>query len=566
MANAKGPDPAYDVVIVGSGAAGLTAAVLAASYGLSVAVIEKADQLGGTTALSGGAAWIPNNHLMREIGQDDSEEESLAYMRAVLGNHYDDAFARAYVRSGPAMLREMESLSQVRFYPIPLSDYSPANPGAKLARTLIAVEYDGRRLGQLIRKVRNPLPGFAAFGSFQSDPQHAGKLTAPFRTLGNFTFTVRRMAGFVRDLVLVGKGTHMANGNALVGRLLETATARGVAIFPATALVDLVVDGGEATGVVAASDNKSFVIAANKAVILATGGFGANLEMRRRYMPLAEDHLSAQPAENVGDGIRAGEKVGGHIAPPNEANGIWAPCSALLDADGEVSSVYPHFGPDRAKPGFIIVGPDGHRFANEAAPYQDFVNTMNAREIRKAWFIGDHRALRKYGMGIAMPAPLPYRQFVRRGYLVRANSISELAAQIGVDAAVLEATVSRYNDHAVRGEDPDFNKGGNIYDNALGDFEHGPNPNVGPLVRAPYYAVRLHPGDCSSTLGLETTVDGEVIGSHGLPIRGLFALGLDQNSLMKGTYPGGGSSIGPAMTFAYRAARKIAGKDNEGHA
>ena len=560
------PASAYDVIVVGSGAAGLTAAVLAAAYGLSVAVIEKASKFGGTTALSGGGVWIPNNHLMRDVGQEDSEAECLDYMRAILGNQYDDALARTYIRSGPAMLKEMERLSEVRFYPIPLSDYTPSAKGAKLARTLITVEYDGRRLGKTIRDVRNPLPGFAAFGSFQSDPQHVGKLTSVFRSAAGFTFTMKRMAGFARDVIQHGKGTHMANGNALVGRLLKSAMDHGVHLFKDTSLQNLIVEHGRTVGVIAGVEGQATRIEARKAVILATGGFGANEEMRRRFMPLAEDHLSAQPAENVGDGILIGEAAGGHIGTPNDANGVWAPCSARRDAQGRILSVYPHFGPDRAKPGVVIVDSEGKRFANEASPYQNFVNLMNARGMRSAWFIGDHAALRKYGMGIAMPGPLPYKHLVRDGYLIQAATIGELATKIGVPPKALEQTISQFNDHARHGKDPEFDKGGNIYDNALGDYRHSPNPNVGPVSKAPFYAIKLQPGDCSSILGLETSVDGEVINGDGTAIPGLYALGLDQNSIMKGTYPGGGSSLGPAMTFAYRAARKIAGKEDADHA
>jgi succinate dehydrogenase/fumarate reductase flavoprotein subunit len=560
------PRREVDVVVVGSGAAGLTAAVVLAAGGLSVAVIEKADKLGGTTAISLGAVWIPNNHLMGQVGQEDSVEEGLTYLRAVLGNLYDDELLRAYVQSGPEMLLEMERISEVRFYPLPLTDYQPSEPGAKIARTLVPVEYDGRKLGNMIRDVRNPLPGFAAFGSMQTDGQHVPKLTAPFASFGNFAFTLGRLGEFALGKVRHSKGTHMANGNALVGRLLKSALDLGVELHCSTPLRRVMMEGGRASGVEVLSEGRTLRIGARCAVVLATGGFGANTEMRARYMPLAEDHLSAQPAENVGDGVAAGEAAGGQIAPPNAANGIWAPCSAHRAADGSILSVYPHFGPDRAKPGVIIVDETGRRFANEAEPYQTFVNTMNEKSIRKAWFIGDRTALRKYGMGIAMPAPLPYRHLVRDGYLIEAANLAELAGRIGVPTDALTQTVTTFNAHAAQGRDPEFDKGGNIYDNALGDWTHMPSPNLRPLEAGPLYAIRLHPGDCSSVLGLETSIDAEVLDKDGKPVAGLFAVGLDQNSIMKGAYPGGGSSIGPAMTFAYRAARRIAGMQRQGSA
>jgi succinate dehydrogenase/fumarate reductase flavoprotein subunit len=562
MAESDRPGREHDVVVIGSGAAGLTAAVVAASKGLSVIVLEKAKQFGGTTALSGGAAWIPNNHLMGSVGQEDSEEEGLEYMRAILGNGYDEKWARTYVRSGPQMLRALEAISEVRFYPLLLPDYSPSTASAKRARSVVALEYDGRRLGRRIGQVRNPLPGFAAFKSFQTDPQHVAKLTSVFKNASGFWFTAKRMAAFARDLVIYGKGTHMANGNALVGRLLKSAIDLGVTLHTSAPLNDLFFEDGRVAGVFAHVNGRRVKIGARKAVVLATGGFGANAEMRRKFMPQGEYHLSAQPLENVGDGIRIGQASGAHMAPPNNANGVWAPCSAHRDDRRNIVSIYPHFGPDRAKPGVIIVDSEGRRFANEAAPYQDFVNIMNDRKIHTAWFIGDHVALRSYGMGIAMAAPLPYKHLIRDGYLIKAASIAELAESIDVPAATLQETVNRFNKHAETGVDPDFGKGSNIYDNALGDFSLSPNPNLRGVTHGPFYAIKLHPGDCSSVLGLETSIDSEVLNSNGAPIPGLFAVGLDQNSLMKGTYPGGGSSIGPAMTFAYRAALKIAEEED----
>jgi hypothetical protein len=549
----------FDVVVVGSGAGGLTAAVVAAQQGLSVLVVEKADVFGGTTAYSSGGAWIPNNPYMASVGQHDSTEEALTYIRAILGNHYDQVMVEAFVESGPEMLRYMDAHTEVRFYPVLLTDYTPDAPSAKLARTIIATEFDGRPLGALIRDVRNPLPGHVAFGSFQSDPQHVGKLTSAFRSPAGFLFSAKRFAGFVRDLIVRGKGTHMANGNALVGRLLTSAIDADVTLWHSSPATKLITENGTVVGISLQRDGQSHDIRATRGVVLASGGFGANAEMRAQYMPLPDVHLSAQPAENVGDGIRIGEDAGGTLGRQNAANGIWAPCSAHRDANGNILSVYPHFGPDRGKPGTLIVDLDGQRFANEASPYQEFVNVMNLKNIGSAWFIGHKPALRKYGMGIAMPAPLPYRHLVRDQYLIEAATIAELAKKIGVPVQALEFTVGVFNANAERGLDPDFNRGGNIYDNAQGDFVHTPNPNLGPLETGPFYAIKIHPGDCSSILGLNTTADAQVVGIDGTAIDGLYAVGLDQNSVMRGHYPGGGSSIGPAMTFAYRAARHLSG-------
>jgi len=237
---------------------------------------------------------------------------------------------------------------------------------------------------------------------------------------------------------------------------------------------------------------------------------------------------------------------------------VWAPISVFRNKAGDVITKYPHFGPDRGKPGTIVVAPDGKRFANEAEPYQFFVNTMNERKIGTAYLIADHRMLRNYGLGLALPAPLPYRKWIRNGYLTMGKTIRELAGKLGIDPDALEATITEFNRHARDGVDPEFNRGGNSYDNAQGDWTHKPNPNLEPLENAPFYAVPIHPGDVSSVYGLETSVDAQVMRADGTAIPGLYAVGLDQNTVMRGFYPGGGSSIGPAMAFGYRAAVKMA--------
>lgn len=543
----------FDVVVVGSGAAGLTTAVVAAQAGLSVLVVEKAALFGGTTALSFGGAWIPNNPHMAAAGQSDSPEDAYAYLRAVLGDWYDEAFARAYVETAPAMLRYMEEHTELRCGPGWLPDYKLGAPGAKASRIVATLPYDGRKLGRLIRDVRDPLPGFCLFGSFQVDPAELPRLTGAFRSWDAFLHTVKRMAGFVRDIFLHEKGTWLANGGALVGRLLKSAVDAGVVLRHSSPATRLLTVDGAVTGIVAERGGIEEELIARRGVVLASGGWGANQELRRRYMPLPAAHLSTQPHECVGDGIAIGRAAGGKLIEDNAANGIWAPCSAHYDRLGRIISVFPHFG-DRGKPGEIIVGVDGRRFINEACSYQDFGNAMNAAGIETAWLIADRTALRKYGIGLALPAPLPFRRYVRDGYLIEGKTVAALARAIGVPPERLERTVAEFNANALHGKDPEFGRGTNAYNHMQGDPAHKPNPNLGPLDDPPFYAVKLQPGDCSSILGLRTSIDAEVLREDGAAVAGLYAVGLDANSMMRGTYPGGGSSIGPAMVFGYRAA------------
>jgi succinate dehydrogenase/fumarate reductase flavoprotein subunit len=559
MVMAKPPTKTnYDVIVVGSGASALTTAVVAADKGLEVLVVEKAPVFGGTTAYSSGGAWIPNNPYMGSVGQTDSAAEAHEYIHSILGNHYEAEKVGAFLDSGPEMLRYLDANTQVRFYPLPLSDYRPSAPSAKLARTIIAAEFDGRALGKWVRLIRKPMPGFVAFGSMQSDLGHLGKFKNAFKTREGFAFAGRRFARYLMDLLRYGKGANLAHGNALIGRLVRSCLDAGVTLWHDSPAVKLAIVNGKVEGVVVRRDGLEYGLKARRGVVLATGGFGGNDEMIRQFMPMPSDHIAVHPESNTGDGIALGKLAGGALPEPNPDNGVWAPVSVMRDASGKVMSKYPHFGLDRGKPGSLIVDTHGKRFANEASPYQDFVNVMVENHVGTAWFIADPAFLRSYGMGIVLPAPLPFKKFVKNGYLIEAPSLSALAKKLKLDSAELERTVQRFNTSAAKGVDPDFGRGSNIYDNAQGDFDNKPNPNLRPIGEGPYYAIALHPGNVSTVYGFSTSVDAEVLREDGSKVPGLFAVGLDQNTVMKGFYPGGGSSIGPGMTFGYRAALRMA--------
>jgi succinate dehydrogenase/fumarate reductase flavoprotein subunit len=267
---------------------------------------------------------------------------------------------------------------------------------------------------------------------------------------------------------------------------------------------------------------------------------------------------SVQPSKNMGDGIKLGRQSGAVLPPLNTSNGIYAPASLLQT--GETTRRYLHFSLDRTKPGSFIVGPDGHRFFNEAAPYQEFVQTMMDKKLEVAYFIGDKRFLQKYGMGMALPWPYPVGSLIRQGYLIEAPSISKLAEKINVPAKALESTVSHVNAMADTSIDEDFKRGGNAYDKFYGDPSNKPNPNLGKCEKGPFYALKLYPGHVSTMFGLNVDEESRVLGDGNKPIEGLYAVGCDQNSLMMGIYPGGGSSIGPGMTFGFKLGFHLAGQ------
>lgn len=553
-------DATYDVVVVGSGCAGLTAALVCATRGLRVLVVEKTRYFGGTTAYSGGGAWIPHNKHQPAVGVSDSTQQVDTYLRAVMGPLYEEGDKKiaAFLRSGSQMVDWIESHSQVRFKPVPLPDYHVDKPGASAGRTILTEEFNGCALGRAgIRDMRYPLQGLSAFGTMQLDPGDMGKMTGVFRGVGNFVFATRRVLRYLVDLLVYGKGTHMANGNALAGRLVASVRGVGVELWSHTVALEAITTDGRVEGIKVDRNGQTLSICATRGVVLASGGLGRSPEARK-VMP---HEWTAVPRGNTGDGNRIGVAVGGTLPPPNPMNGIFAPISLLHPKDpSKPIRRYPHFAIDRAKPGSIIVGPDGRRFANEAQPYQEFVSTMHARGIEKAYYIGDRTLLRKYGMGMALPAPYPIWRLLRQGYLIQAPTIAELAAKIGVPANALEETVKQMNGFAAVGKDTQFHRGANAYDQFYGDPEVKPNPNLGVCERAPFYALPIYPGNVSVFYGLTTDEDARVLRKDGKPVHGLYAVGLDQSPVFKGTYPGGGSSIGPAMTFGYRAGLSLVGE------
>jgi succinate dehydrogenase/fumarate reductase flavoprotein subunit len=546
----------FDVIVVGSGAAGLTTAVVAAKKGLQVLVVEKAEEFGGTTAFSMGAPWIVANQHQKALGLEDDADAGERYLRAALGNRYDPARVAAYIESGAEMIDFLETNTEVHWQGVPMPDYLPGLDGFSIGRTLLPKSYDGKRLGPYLRRVRRPLPGFSVFGGMQIGMLEVGNFTATLKSPGAFINTTKRLLAYGLDRLRFGRGAYLANGNALIGRLLRSALDAGVVLWSSAPAVNLVVEHGGVQGLVVRRDGAAVTVAARRGVVLASGGFGANAALRQKYIPMPEQHVNVQPVENDGDGIRLGQEAGGRLGDTNPDNATWAPVSTLRRRDGTTAR-YPHFGPDRGKPGSIIVDATGRRFVDEASPYQSFVRAMHEAKIGKAYFIGNHHFLRSYGMGFALPSPYPIGFLVRLGYLIKAPTLSALARKINIDPAILEATVDEFNEHARRGQDPQFGRGANIYDNSQGDQAHKPNPNVGPVGGGPYYAVALQPGDIGTTFGMDTNEDAQVLSGDGGVVRGLYAVGLDQNSVMRGEYPGGGSGIGPGMTFGYRAALRM---------
>jgi succinate dehydrogenase/fumarate reductase flavoprotein subunit len=547
----------YDVIVVGSGVGGMTTAVVAAKHGLEVLLVEKTECFGGTTAYSGGVAWIPNNHHMKGVGVDDSREKALEYLRNVLGNYYEASKIEAFVDNAPAMLRYMEANTALEFVPVPTPDYEPHHGGAAHYRGVLAKEYDGRRLGKYFKALRGTRPELTVFGSMQVAGADIIPLRKAFKSAQGFIHTTRMVMNYAFQKVLHGRGTRLVSGNALAARLLRSALDAGVILWQQTPAKELIIENGRVAGLVVNRDGKDTRIRARHAVILASGGFGANEEMRKKFMPLAEHHVSLQPDGNVGDGVKMGSAVGGHLVTTNPSNGIFIPVSISHRPDGKLAK-FPHIMIDRYMPGSIAVDPSGKRFVNEGNSYQHFVMRMQQLGLTKVHMIADRHFLRTYGMGLVRPFPYPVGPWLKNGYLIEARTIRELARKIGVDPNTLEETVANFNKHAAKGEDPEFARGADAHSRFRGDQENKPNPSLGPILKPPFYAIAMVPGDLSSVAGLNTDEKARVLNEAGEVIPGLYAVGLDMNSMTRGLYPAGGSSLGPGLTFGYIAARDIA--------
>lgn len=553
-----------DLLVIGAGAGGMTAALVAALEGLSVLLCEKTAQVGGTTSTSGGTTWVPGTHLSEAAGVPDKVEDAETFLRHVVGNRGGDALRRAFLASGRAAIAELDAKTEVKFAAaLAHPDYLDGPGSAYGGRALGPLEFDGRLLSRAdFARVRPPRAEFMGLGGMMVGRAELGSLLAPFASVANFRAATKIVGRYAKDRLSYRRGTRLLMGNALVARLLYSLRKAGVPILFEAGATELLVADGRVTGAVLATPAGPRTVRARKGVVLATGGIGWNRAIRERLFPEVARAYALAPATNTGDGADLAMGVGAGFDDGGDSPALWMPCSSYRRADGHLA-VWPHIILDRAKPGLFAVNAKGERFVNESDSYHDFSMGQIGGGSFPAHLVCDAAFMKTYGLGMVLPGAGNLAAMRKAGYVTEAPTLEALARKVGCDAAGLARTVAEYNRFAASGDDTAFHRGTSVMNRFNGDPAAGPNPCLGPVGNGPFYAVTVKPADLASSAGLKGDAFGRVLTPADRPIPGLYACGNDLASIFRGTYPGPGTTIGPAMVFGWRIAKHAAGKLTE---
>jgi 3-oxosteroid 1-dehydrogenase len=540
-------DLSVDVLVVGSGAGGLVAAITASAAGKEVLVVESTELIGGCSGMSGGGLWIPDNPIIKEAGVVDSYDNALAYLNDVIadvGPASSSARRHAYLTEGPAMVDFLRKQGMKFYYDRGYSDYYPHTVGGSV---------EGRCLGGEIYNLKNlPAPWRDRIRGYMPLP-----MTTMDARVVNRTFSgagLSAIAKIVFGRLIGGSLTGKKNaglGVALIGRLLEIALKQGVKVWINSPLLELIVDDRRVIGGIVDKDGTKTRINASAAVILAAGGFAQNLEMREEYQeqPITTAWTSASPGD-LGDGIRAGIRIGAKTALMDDA--WWGPSMVMPDGTAQFMLW------ERSNPHCIIVDTEGKRYMNESASYVDcghwmYEHNEGSRSI-PSYLILDTSHRSSYMLGM-LPPKMTSHDAITSGFLVKAATLEGLAEALGMNAKNLVQSVMRFNRFCETGKDLDYQRGDSAYDRLYSDPKVKPNPNLGKVAKAPFYALKVYPGDLSTKGGLLTDEYARVVREDGSVIGGLYASGNNSASVMGRTYPGPGATIGATTTFGYIAAK-----------
>ncbi|MDB5726034.1 MAG: 3-oxosteroid 1-dehydrogenase [Novosphingobium sp.] len=557
----------FDVVVIGSGAAGAMAALRARDNGMSALIVEKAHKFGGTSATSGGVMWIPNHKL--NSADDDSREEALTYLDATCRGVEQRDRLEAFVDEAPKMLHYLASTGvkvQAGIWP----DYFPDRPGARSDRSIVCPTFDGLELGDdrfvLMREQYNR---FKLFGKYSMDLAETFTLMMQAKGWKRTVVNIYQRYWLDRKTRRIsGRDRRFTQGAALMGQIYKGVFARGVEIRTETKLERLVTgEGGRVTGVEVSNFGRTYTITARHGVVLAAGGFEWNQQLRDRFyaVPGLTRHSSTPEDANRGEALIAAEQIGASMEHTEE--GWWIP-TMTLPMPGAANFHEIHQAAfDVGRPHSVCVNRNGTRFVDEAIGYDQFGQAMVDDQIKTGancpcWLIFDADFRAKFSAGGLMPTIITPDKKVPVDwwdhYVFKAETIEELARKVKIPADVLAKTVGAMNEYAKTGHDPEFGRGSNAYDQMFGDPESKPNPCLAPIAKAPFYAVPINNGDLGSKGGLRADARARVLDDKGVPIEGLYAAGNNSGSPFGLTYPGAGATIGPALTFAYVAANDIA--------
>lgn len=561
--NNRPPSSSSDLVVLGSGVAGLTAAMTAALNGLHCTVLEHLPVIGGTSARSSGSVWVPDNRYMRDAGYMDDRTKAAHYLDALVGDLAPQAMRDRFLDSAPQMQADLENRAGIAFRPLTTApDYRQDMPGAAPGwRALEPLPFDGRRLGDWFDRLATPLPELTILGGMMVTRAEAAQLLRADRSLSGAMLGLRLVARHAADRVRHRRGTRLVMGNALVARLLRACLDLGVRIVTDAETTAINVAQGRAVGVAFRHDGAERTITATRGVVLAGGGFPSSADWRARELPVpVAEHTPAAPGA-VGRTLELGLAAGAVLGPAGLDNALWFPSSTMPRGDGTLA-VWPHILLDRAKPGSLVVDRTGKRFVNEAVSYHEFVRAMyranRAGASVPCWMICDRTFIRRYGFGLIRPRTPSLRRYIENGYLTKAPDIRALARALDMPEEALSETVARFNGFAQSGQDKDFHRGETLYERANGDADQGPNPCLGTVGHGPLYAVRLEPTPLGTSRGLLADPNARVLNASGKAIPGLYVCGNDMQSAFGGEYPGAGAQLGQAMCFAWLAARHAA--------
>ena len=558
-------DHSVDVLVVGTGAGAMTAALRAHDQGGNTLLIEKSDRYGGSSAMSSCLLWIPNNHLMADAGVPDTPEEAWSYLQGTTGGEISEDRLRAFLKVGPEMLEYLADKTHAEFVSLPeYSDYYPRIEGGKPGgRSVEPTHFDCRQLGDDFLNLRNQNPQMQIMGRLGMTAAEA-RMTMTGQPGGMWLF-VKLWLKYLFDIrwrFRSPRDRNPSGGNALIGMLRLSLMDRDIPLWLNTPARELIVEAGRVTGVVAERNGQKIRIGARRGVILGAGGFEGNQAMREKYLPkpTRKEWTCGNP-HNTGDVIEMGMKIGAGVDLMDDA--WWGPVTVVPGEDLARFIVI-----EKSLPRSILVNKAGSRFANEAAPYIDIVNAMYEKDSPAspcvpAYFIFDAIYRKNYICGPLLPGSAQpdwmAKKLFQQGYLKKANTLEDLAAQLGVDAEGLKESVARNNEYAGTGVDLEFHRGETIYDRYYGDSKVGPNPCIGPIDTPPFYAIEAFPGELGTKGGLAVDARAHVLTEAGEVIPGLYAIGNCAASVMGRSYPGAGGTIGPATTFGYIAASDAMG-------